>query len=470
VKSVSYLACALALALPALRPAAAQAPSAGVQLRVAQPNSARFPRITLYAYPTDSRGLLMSDLPSGSFAVTENGAPAGNLEVTAKGGTLDVCLAIDRSPSMQLEHKIDYAKAAAQEFVTQLRPSDRAAVITFASGSTLDQGLTTDRDAVRRAIERTQTSGNSTTFYDAVYWAITQVGLQAPGSNSVLGSGPARPDARRVVVALTDGMDEGSRVLPQELLETARQNGVSLCMVALGSDAQNGYMPLLSKETGGLFLRAPRPEDLKDLYVSLARQLQQEYQVTYTSPNAKPDNTRRNVELVLSPGAKATTWYMAPAVGSLLGGFSSTPKDGAPVSAGGSGKISPQLWIGSLLTLLGVAGTAVALVVWRSRREPCERLDIIDSNPRLDLLPLWVREGSTRIGRAPECELVLDSREVSRVHARIEAWEGVFRLVDEGSSNGTYVNDRRVRKRELRVGDVVRFGDREFRFSGEMPG
>jgi hypothetical protein len=371
---------------------------------------------------------------------------------------------------MERERKIDYAKGAAQDFVAQLRPSDRAAVITFASGSTLDQGLTTDRDAVRRAIERAQTSGNSTTFYDAVYWAITQVGLQAPGSNSVLGSGPARPEARRVVVALTDGMDEGSRVLPQELLEVARQNGVSLCMIALGSDAQNGYMPLLSKETGGLFLRAPRPEDLKDLYVSLARQLQQEYQVTYTSPNARPDNTRRNVELLLTPGAKATTWYTAPAVGSLLGGLSPTTKDGAPISAGGTGKLSPQFWIGSLLTLLGVAGTAVALVVWRSRREARERLDISDSNPRLDLLPLWVREGSTRIGRAPECELVLDSREVSRVHARIEAWEGVFRLVDEGSSNGTYVNGRRVRKRELRVGDVVRFGDREFRFSGEMPG
>lgn len=451
-------------------PARAQtARAAGAHLRLAQPNAARFPRVTLYAYPTDSRGLLMTGLPARAFQITENGSPAGSVEVSASGGTIDVCLAIDRSWSMDSERKLDYAKAAAIEFLKQLRPTDRAAVITFASGSTLDQSLTTDRNAVQAAIERARPSGNSTTFHDAVYWAVTQVGLQAPGAGSVVGSGPARPEARRVVVALTDGLDRGSRVLPAELEEVARRNGVSLCMIALGTDAEPGYMPELARDTGGVFLRAPRPEDLQRLYVSLAEQLRQEYRITYASPNPEPDNTRRTVQVrVPEAGLLAETWYVAPSPGNLLGGISGGPESGAAVSGGAQGgRISPQLLIGSVLMLIGITGTAVALVVWLGSRKRTT-LDIVDSNPRLDLLPLWVREGSTRIGRAPECELVLDSREVSRVHARIEAWEGVYRLVDEGSSNGTYVNGRRVRRREIRPGDVIRFGDREFRFAGEL--
>jgi pSer/pThr/pTyr-binding forkhead associated (FHA) protein len=81
-----------------------------------------------------------------------------------------------------------------------------------------------------------------------------------------------------------------------------------------------------------------------------------------------------------------------------------------------------------------------------------------------------VKHGSNLVGRGAECELVLDSRQVSRVHARIEATGGVFHLFDEGSANGTWVNGRRVtRSREVRVGDVLRFGDREFRFAGELP-
>ena len=81
--------------------------------------------------------------------------------------------------------------------------------------------------------------------------------------------------------------------------------------------------------------------------------------------------------------------------------------------------------------------------------------------------PLWATDGIIRIGRSPECELILDSGEVSRHHARSEGSAGVFTLYEHGSANGTFVNGRRVRKRRAVVtGDVLRFGDREFRFAG----
>jgi pSer/pThr/pTyr-binding forkhead associated (FHA) protein len=69
------------------------------------------------------------------------------------------------------------------------------------------------------------------------------------------------------------------------------------------------------------------------------------------------------------------------------------------------------------------------------------------------------------LGRDPSCEVrfhPVDDAVVSRNHALIE-WESedppVFRLVDLLSSNGTFVNGRRIgRSAMLRVGDVVRLG------------
>ena len=48
---------------------------------------------------------------------------------------------------------------------------------------------------------------------------------------------------------------------------------------------------------------------------------------------------------------------------------------------------------------------------------------------------------------------------VSRVHALLECIRGAWLLADDGlSSNGTFCNDRRVRRRRLKDGDVLRLG------------
>jgi VWFA-related protein len=445
-------------------------------VRLAQPNAARFPEVTVYAYPTDARGALISGLGATSFQVLENGLPAEVLRVQAEGGFIDVCLALDRSPSMIDEDKLAYARAAAREFVAQLAAEDRAALITFSDGATLDQGLTRDREALLAAVNRAAPSGNTTTFFDAVYWSITQVALRPHGPGSVVGAATGRSDARRVVVALTDGQDLTSRISAQELVSYARANGVSLCMVALGSDAATFQLDYLARQTGGLYLRAPSPRDLARLYASLAEQLRKEYRITFRSPRPERDGTRRAVKVTLSSApVSGETWYQAPGQGSLVVTTPSDPGSGQAVGSAAAGSLAAgapemdrRLIVGAVLIVVGATGLVAALLLWMGMRR--RRLAIVDSNPRMDLLPLWVRQGTNRVGRGPECELVLDSRQVSRVHARIVAAGGAFHLFDEGSSNGTWVNGRRVRReRELRVGDVVRFGDREFRFAGELP-
>ncbi|HYK96405.1 MAG TPA: FhaA domain-containing protein [Candidatus Dormibacteraeota bacterium] len=64
-----------------------------------------------------------------------------------------------------------------------------------------------------------------------------------------------------------------------------------------------------------------------------------------------------------------------------------------------------------------------------------------------------------RIGRAPECELVLKDSKVSRRHARLHARNGVLVLTDLGSTNGTRVNGHRVTELVLGAGDRILIGD-----------
>jgi pSer/pThr/pTyr-binding forkhead associated (FHA) protein len=79
------------------------------------------------------------------------------------------------------------------------------------------------------------------------------------------------------------------------------------------------------------------------------------------------------------------------------------------------------------------------------------------------LIPL---SGLVKVGREKDCDLVLDSIEISREHALIEVAGGTLTVRDQGSANGTYVNDERVTDAILRDGDEVRFDVIAFRVHG----
>jgi hypothetical protein len=63
------------------------------------------------------------------------------------------------------------------------------------------------------------------------------------------------------------------------------------------------------------------------------------------------------------------------------------------------------------------------------------------------------------IGRDPACDIVLTIKKASRRHARIVWEEGRLLVRDDGSANGTHVNDARVTEAELCPGDIIRIGD-----------
>ena len=69
-----------------------------------------------------------------------------------------------------------------------------------------------------------------------------------------------------------------------------------------------------------------------------------------------------------------------------------------------------------------------------------------------------VRKTKQKIGRDNHCEIHLDDSETSRVHAEIEYLDGKYFLRDLDSSNGTFVNGKRIDQHLLAVGDRVQIG------------
>lgn len=76
-----------------------------------------------------------------------------------------------------------------------------------------------------------------------------------------------------------------------------------------------------------------------------------------------------------------------------------------------------------------------------------------------------LRSGLLVIGRATTVDIVVDDPHLSRRHAVVRVEGGVVTLNDLGSTNGTWINDRRIDGVEaLTDGDVIRVGRTELRF------
>ena len=75
-----------------------------------------------------------------------------------------------------------------------------------------------------------------------------------------------------------------------------------------------------------------------------------------------------------------------------------------------------------------------------------------------------LHEGKNTVGSAADSQILLRDSTVSGQHASVRFEEGKFTVTDLDSSNGTYLNDKKIAREELNDNDMIRFGEVTVKF------
>jgi hypothetical protein len=89
-------------------------------------------------------------------------------------------------------------------------------------------------------------------------------------------------------------------------------------------------------------------------------------------------------------------------------------------------------------------------------------LELLDAGELPTIFDLG--EKGVQIGRISDNDIVLPDPNVSRMHARVEKRDGSYLITDLESTNGTWVNEKRVGSARLSENDVIRLGSTRFIF------
>ncbi|NPV87149.1 MAG: VWA domain-containing protein [Anaerolineae bacterium] len=272
-------------------------PDAQPQVHITQVDTTHFPSVTVYVSVTDANGEPLKVNPR-RLQIIENGKAINPSAVQGVGdvGALTTLLVMDVSGSMMHAQKLESAKKVAKEYIAQMRPEDRAGLISFHTQVSLVQEVTTDRDLLSKAVDSLSARGD-TAMYDAL---IEAVRILEP------------LEGRKAIIVLTDGIDNRSRYSADDVINNIGSSGLSISTVGLGEYSQTTApqwsidekaLKDLAQRAGGFYGYAKDYRALHDIYALYSRALQSEYALTYTSPSTLRDGVRRSLTIALTSEA-----------------------------------------------------------------------------------------------------------------------------------------------------------------------
>lgn len=160
----------------------------------------------------------------------------------------DVVVAIDLSGSMNNDQAappepITSVLAAAEAFVRRLQPADQVSVVTFATEATVAVPLTSNKALVTQTLAALTIDPQEET-------GATNTGASLAAALQELTSARVNPDARKVVVLLTDGLatapDPDPEQFAREASEVIRALGVNLYTIGLGEAVNMAFIEELA--------------------------------------------------------------------------------------------------------------------------------------------------------------------------------------------------------------------------------
>ena len=215
----------------------------------------------------------MLDLTAKDFIVREDGQAREVLRVARDTDPLQIALLVDNSTSMR--NRLSLLRKSAQAFVDATREDAQIALITLAERPTIAVGYTTDRAALRKAIDNMFAYEAGNYLLDGI--AETSQGLAK------------RTMWRSTLAVLTGLGPEMSYRQYTEVLRFFREGGASLqvLQVGMGIGGQGREIVLTrgTSETGGRYEQVLSITGLEPKARQLATEVSNQYRVTYARPD-----------------------------------------------------------------------------------------------------------------------------------------------------------------------------------------
>lgn len=242
---------------------------------------------------TDKSGQYVKGLKASDFKVYEDGVevkPELIASFSLQESPYAAVVLLDSSGSM--EARFTLARSAAIRFLDGLREEDVAAVYRFDSKVERVQEFSTGRDLAPMAYAIR--AKGMTTLNDAIVEAARTLA--------------ERPENRKAIVVLSDGMDTFSKATSEKAVETALAVGASIYAVDMsplqvGSAAGRQGAPQLrgfAEKTGGRFIATPGGQAMREAFASIADELGKQYTIAYRPVNQKRDGKWRTLEVKLN--------------------------------------------------------------------------------------------------------------------------------------------------------------------------
>jgi Ca-activated chloride channel homolog len=249
--------------------------------------------VVLNVTVTDKSGQYVKGLKASDFKVYEDGVevkPEMIASFALQESPYAAVVLLDSSGSM--EARFTLARSAAIRFLDGLREEDVAAVYRFDSKVERVQEFSGGRDLA--PIAYAIRAKGMTTLNDAIVEASRTLA--------------DRPEHRKAIVILSDGMDTFSKASSDKAVESALAVGASIYAVDMsalevgGSSGREGAPTLKSfaEKTGGRFVATAGGPALRDAFAGIAEELGQQYTIAYRPLNRTHDGKWRKLEVKLS--------------------------------------------------------------------------------------------------------------------------------------------------------------------------
>ena len=198
---------------------------------------------------------------------------------------LTVALLIDTSGSVKKQ--LASEEETASEFFSQVlrKGKDIGLIIQFDSEVNLVQDFTDDPQLLINALNTLQV-GTSTSMYDAIYVAVVDKLKSKYG--------------RKVIVVITDGDDNSSKITKAEAIALAQKNDILIYGIGVrGAFGANfGVLKKFAEETGAAFF-SPNAKfaEIQAAFRAIGEDLRDQYSLAYSSSNKKRDGTFRAIQV-----------------------------------------------------------------------------------------------------------------------------------------------------------------------------